>query len=141
MNASEISDFFWRNKGRCFEGWSTKKLHDYVLVNVVRRNVFYALDGAKIGLAAIVWPEYARMIRALDAAGEPQFSWTICPHKGDSLLIADVAGQRALMPEIFKQVQERWPDCRRQRLFTYRRGALVELTWETATRFIYGKLS
>lgn len=114
----------------------------YILVNAVYRNVLVALDRfGLIGAAAILWPNDAATIRAIAESDKPQFTWSPTPTDGDSILIADVAGDRRLMPQILKQVMAHWPDSPRKRLFTYRRGNLVELSWKTVKRFTYGKLA
>ena len=82
----------------------------------------------------IAWPDNALKIRALAAYGMPQFVWQELPRDGDSILIADVAGDRSLMPEILKQIMTRLPAIFRKRLFTYRRGKLAELSWGTIFR-------
>jgi hypothetical protein len=88
-----------------------------------------------IGAAAILWPNDAATIKAIADLDKPQFAWSPTPKDGDSILIADVAGNRKFMPEILKQVMDRWYDgpwrCHPQanifqkRIFTYRRGELV----------------
>lgn len=141
MNTTEVTKFFLKNKGRCFEGWTPNKVAKYVLVNAVYRNVFVALDNfGLIGAAAILWPNDAATIRAIAESDEPQFTWSPTPRDGDSILIADVAGDRRLMPQILKQVMANgpWrchPNIFQKRIFTYRRGKLVELSWGTVLRF------
>lgn len=147
MNATELTDFFLKHRGRCFGGWTTDKLFKYILVNCVRRNVFAARDRfGLIAVAAIAWLDDAARITDLDARRLPQFQWEPEHPKGgsatgqwtpngDSILIADVAGDRKFMPEILKQVTARWADAPCERLFTYRRGKLIELHWTTVMRF------
>ena len=94
-----------------------------------------------VGAAAILWPNDAAKIQAIAELDKPQFTWSPTPPNGDSILIADVAGDRGLVPQILKQVMAHWPDSPRKRLFTYRRGRLVELSWKTVKRFTYGKLA
>ena len=88
-----------------------------------------------VALAAIAWLGNADAIQALATYGMPQFVWQELPKNGDSILIADVAGNRRWMPEILKQVYGAWPDSPRKRVFTYRRSKLVELNWQTIFRF------
>jgi hypothetical protein len=171
--AFTLAKFFLNHRGRCFEGWSTDKIFYYVLVNLLNRNVFVALADKfgrigtsvlpGIGLAVIAWLDDAARIQDLDACGLPLFDWNGFPSDGDSIVIADVAGDRRLMPEILKQAIVRWgehaprvlfrapsretdavarPDARgaralptQKRLFTYRRRKLVELSWKTVIRF------
>ncbi|HTV41610.1 MAG TPA: hypothetical protein VMF08_13595 [Candidatus Sulfotelmatobacter sp.] len=156
MNATELTEFFLKHRGErtrprvpqdaptrpcCFGGWQADKIFSYVLVHCVRRNVFAARDRCgHVAFAAIAWLDDAARIKDLDARGLSQFEWE--PEhpqgwtpNGDSILIADVAGDRRFMPEILKQVTARWPEAPRRRLFTYRRGKLVELNWQTILRF------
>lgn len=142
MNTTEVTNFFLSHRGKCFEGWTPDKVAKYVLVHAVYRNVFVALDRfGLIGAAAILWPNDAATIRAMAELDKPQFTWSPTPKDGDSILIADVAGDRQFMPEILRHVMAHWPDSPRKRLFTYRRGNLVELSWKTVNRFVYGKLA
>jgi hypothetical protein len=138
MNTTEITRFFLMRRGRCFEGWTRDKVAKYVLVNAVYRNVFVALDRfGLIGAAAILWPNDAATIKAIAEAGQPQFTWSPTPRDGDSILIADVAGDRRLISQILKQVMAvaAPPAIFQKRIFTYRRGKLVELSWPTILRF------
>jgi len=167
MNAIQIAEFFLSRRGRCFEGWSTDKVFYYILVNHLHDNIFVARDRfGLIALAAIAWLDDEEQIVNRDIAGLPQFDWEHpkgWTPNGDSILIADVAGDRSLMPEILKQAMVRWgahasrvlfrassretdavarPDARetralpiQKRLFTYRRGKLAELSWTTVYRF------
>lgn len=172
VNATELTEFFLKRKGRCFEGWSEEKIFNYVLVNCVHGNVFFARtpgEGARpagpIALAAIAWLGDAATIKHKAELDSPQFSWDgfseqqspdrkgagFCLARSmgnrsltvgaqlDSILIADVAGDRRFMPEILKQVMARRvpapPAIFQKRLFTYRRGKLVELSWATVRRF------
>ncbi len=150
-------------RGRCFEGWTADKVFNYVLVNLVDGNVFVAAAAglptqprSGIGLAAIAWPGDAATIIANAERGLPQYDWTgfpVCtgvtngssiPLCGtaslDSILVADVAGDRKLMPEILAQVVAPRAIFEK-RIFTYRRGGsatglrLVELSWKTVLRF------
>jgi len=116
-----------------------------------------------IALAAIAWLDDAAAIKRKAELDLPQFSWEGFPEQQsrarqqaenrsltvgaqlDSILIADVAGDGRLMAEILKQVMGRWcdgpwrchplPNIFQKRLFTYRRGKLVELSWATVRRF------
>ncbi|HEV2456379.1 MAG TPA: hypothetical protein VGY98_19100 [Verrucomicrobiae bacterium] len=144
---STITAFFLSHRGRCFENWSAEKIYNYVLVNCVHRNVFVACDGdGRIALAAIAWRNDAARIEENERLGLPQYDWKGFPKDGDSILIADVAGDRKLMPEILKQVMDCWchgpwrsrslPNIFQKRIFTYRRGRLVELGWKTVFRFM-----
>ena len=142
MSATDVTEFFLSHRGRCFEAWKAENIEPYVLVNIVRKHVFAARNSVGgIGIVAIAWLKNAANILADDAEGFSQFSWGFYPKNGDSILIADVAGDRKLMPEILKQVMAHWPDSPRKKLFTYRRGKLVELSWQTVMRFTYGKLA
>lgn len=136
MNTTEITNFFLSHRGKCFEGWTRDKVAKYVLVHAVYRNVFVVFDRiGVIGAAAILWPNDAATIKAIAEACQPQFTWTPTPKDGDSILIADVAGDRRFMPEILKQAAVPLPNIFQKRLFTYRRGKLVELSWPTVLRF------
>ena len=112
MNATEITEFFlkWCQRhgrpGRCFEGWGKEKVFNYVLVNLVHRNVFAARDRfGLIALAAIAWPADAATIIAKAERGLPQFDWKGFPTDGDSILIADVAGDRRLCPRFLSKLR------------------------------------
>jgi hypothetical protein len=148
--ALAIATFFLRRRGRCFAGWKSDKVFYYVLVNLLNGNVFIALEkfGRKgtsalpqIGLAAIAWLDDAARIMDLNARALPLFDWNEFPKSGDSIVVADVAGDRKLMPEILKQATARWavvsatPAIFQKRLFTYRRGKLVEMSWPAVMRF------
>lgn len=147
--AGELEEFFRSHRGRCFPGWDGRKIADYLLVQLVHGNVFVARAPGEatrptgpIAFAAIAWLNDAERIVENDRMGLPQYDWNRFPSGGDSILIADVAGDRSLMPEILKQVMARvdkW-HCHphaifQKRLFTYRRGKLVEPSWKTIFRF------
>jgi hypothetical protein len=150
--ALQIAEFFLKHRGRCFEGWSTDKVFYYILVNHLHGNVFVARNrSGLIALAAIAWLDNAARIRDLDARALPLFDWNGFPESGDSIVVADVAGDRRLMPEILKQVmalrvvsatlatapQDNTapPAIFQKRLFTYRRRKLRELSWLAVVRF------
>jgi hypothetical protein len=120
----------------CFAGWKSDKVFYYVLVNLLNGNVFVAPDRfGKIGLVAIAWVDDAVRIMDLNARALPLFDWNEFPKSGDSIVVADVAGDRKLMPEILEQAMGRWVDAPQKRLFTYRRGKLAELSWKKILRF------
>ncbi len=136
IRALAVVNFFLSHRGRCFNGWTELKISQYVLWHLLNGTVFVASEPPfEVALAVIAWPGNADAMQALAHYKMPQFVWQELPKNGDSILIADVAGDRKLMPEILKQVHGAWPDSPRKRLFTYRRAKLVELSWTTILRF------
>ena len=127
--------FLMEHRGRCFDGWPASQLYKFCAYHWLNGTLFAscAPDGA-FRLVVIAWLENAARIIARAAAGTPHFTWEQLPKDGDSILIADVVGERSLLPDVRRQVNGAWPDSPRKRLFAFRKGRLVELAWPTIDR-------
>lgn len=83
---------------------------------------------------AFYWPDFQERIEAKFAEGLPQFEWLPC-HKGDSLFIADVLGNREAIARLYRVTMERFPHLMSVPFFTYRGGKLVQLDRWRLERF------
>lgn len=149
MNAHEqliekikrLTVWLCQHRGRCFKEWLPWKIYRYVAWHLLNGTLFVAYDEDGIAMTFFAWLTDAQDVQARAAADQPQFDWHCLPGSGDSIFIAEVCGKRTFMPEILKQVGGVWPDSPRKRLFTYRRGRLVELTWQTIHRLTSRELT
>jgi hypothetical protein len=136
---NRVTAFMLEHRGRCFAGWTAAKVFRFVAWHILNGTLFVAFsENGTLGLVVIAWPEIADDVTVRARDGAPQFVWDNVPREGDCFLIADVAGNRKLMPDILEQVSGAWPDSPRKRLFTYRRSRLKEMDWTTIRRFTYG---
>lgn len=134
--AREIVEFCLRHGGRVFEAWSVTTLFAYVFFHVVARTVFVVRKDGHITAVAFAWSNSETEIRKRAAAGAPQFDWRRTEDAADSLLVAEVIGRRELLGRIARQFTQRWPDWQRRKIFTYRKGQLVELKPDVIARLI-----
>jgi hypothetical protein len=131
-----ITAFLLENRGRCFPGWPSATLFRFAAWHWLNGTLFAAYDSAgQPALVAIAWLADFATVQARARRGEPLFDWQSLPLDGDTILIADVVGNRKFTGEIIQQVHGVWPDSPRKRLLTHRRGRLVELSWPTLVRF------
>lgn len=138
-----ITVFLLERRGKCFAGMDAAKLFRYVAFNLINGNLFVERDETgRVQMVVFAWRDDAGEILRRDADNEPQFTWQMPNHEGNSILIGQVIGKRRWMPQLLNMVMAHWPASPRLRLFTYRRRhdapRLTEITWPTITRFTHG---
>jgi hypothetical protein len=136
--AAEITAFCLEHRGRCFPGWSDRKVFAYVVFLLVAKACAVTrFATGKIAGVAFGWPDIEAKVRERAAKGEPQFRWTIPNPEGDCLFIAEMIGDRRSIAAMFEwYMTTRDAKFLQIKKFTYRRGQLVELTNDTIGRFI-----
>jgi hypothetical protein len=124
---AEVAEFCHAHRGRCFPGWTVEQIIVYVSFHATWGTVFLARDKStrKVESVAFAWPTAdERMV----------FNWRRAI-EGDTLLIAEVIGNRKTVKRLFRLALRQWPKVRR--FCTWRWGKLVELKRETILRFAY----
>lgn len=112
----------------------------YVTFQLLSGNVLVVRQGGQISGVAFVWPERAADVLAREARGEEHFNWRPPVVGGDAVVIGQVIGTRTASFGWRKLAVQRWPDFHARRLFTWRRGKLVELCGKAVKRFCRGRL-
>lgn len=92
-------------------------------------------DGIKA--VAFMWADFKERIEANAAYNKPQFEWGQS-HKGDSLFIADVLGERKYVAQGFNLLIAKFPHLVTVPFYTYRSGKLVQLSMRKLERFVFG---
>lgn len=139
----ELAIFIIRNKGR--SPFMDQQVEDgrrffrYLAFHYLAGNVLIVRQGAKVAGVAIAWPERVRDIEERARLGEAQFDWRPAVSGGDAVMLAEVVGSRGHGFGWRKLALERWPDLHERRIFTHRRGKLVELHYATIKRFCRGR--
>jgi hypothetical protein len=135
----QVSVFCIEHGGvKCFHQWPAPTVFRYVAHHVFCETAFILADANGIQLVAFVWPDDAEAIQKRHDLSEPQFFWQT-PKGGNALFIAEVVGNRALMPFLRKMILGRWKDAFGRRLFAYRhrsgKNSLFELPAGHLERF------
>lgn len=156
--AEEIAGFCVRRGAECWRGWPVRTLFAYVFFHVVDRTVFCVrgttglqdqgtkgpgvsgqwsvVSGRPISAVLFAWGMPAAEIQRIAREGRAVFQWRRSADKSDALFLAEVIGHRELLPRLVKQAEQRWPDWRRKRVFTFRAGSLVELKREVLEKVL-----
>jgi len=135
----EIAVFIIRHKGT--SPFVDRVIEDgrvyfrYLAFHYLAGNIFVVRNGAKLAGVCIAWPDRSQDIEARAAKGEPQFAWRPAVIPGDAIMLGEVVGRRVHGYGWRKLALERWPDLPLRRIFTHRRGELVELNYAAVKRF------
>lgn len=135
----ELAIFCLCHGGKLYRGWTGKKLFEYLAFQLLTGGlVFYAPEGEVLGIL-VAWRDSKDEILRREAAAEPHFNWQVPARNGDSFMVADVIARDG--DSIFRLLQmasARWPDWKMRRVFTHRRGRLVELPRAHIERWLRG---
>lgn len=131
----ELTVFCIEQRGKCFAEFDAAKLFRYVAFHLLNGTLFVGYENGKVALVVFAWPENSDDLRCRNDTGTPLFVWQQPATDGDAFLIGGVVGNRKFMPEVLKQVNGAWPDSPRKKLFTFRRGRFVEISWKAVERF------
>jgi hypothetical protein len=139
--AREITEFWvksnrQRGLGSSGPAPSVPTLYAYVFFSLVDRTLFVVRRHSAIVAALTVWGMPEAEIRQMDAEGESTWQWRRSRDDADSLCVGEVIGARELLPALVRQVSSRWPNWRDKKVFTYRRGKLVQLDPATVEKLI-----
>jgi hypothetical protein len=105
----------------------------YIAHHALAKTLFLCRDGRKIAAVGVAWPLTVKELFRRNRVKQPQFDWKALPEPGNALLIGPVIGTRKYLVKLWRVALNRWPFIRR--IFTYRRGRLVELHLRTMERF------
>ncbi len=135
-----VTAFCWEHRsGPVFKTWPREKVWTYVGFCSTRRMCAVAIEKGRIVTVAFGWPAWGEHVEARAAAGAPEFTWSNPIQGGDSIFIAEVIGDRRHLRTLYDTLGEWCPDLDERKIFTYRRGKLVELSQKTMQRLIYGR--
>lgn len=139
----ELTRFCERNGGKwCFSGLKGERLFRYVAFCHLTGRLMVVIQGDQVRAVATAWPEWTEHVEARAAERLPQFSWTNTLPKdaGDALFVADVVTspnhEREDLQSLMFGAMAKWRDLMDRRLFTYRRGKLVELSQKVLGRLL-----
>jgi hypothetical protein len=138
-----VAIFCLTHGGLLHRDWTGDKLFKYLAFQWLNGCLFIAREGEEIAGVMIVWPDGAADVLRRQEAGELHFAW-LAPREGDALMVADVIvsknfSTRQVMTRLVQMASARWPDWKMRRIFTHRRGKLVELAPRMLTRFFHGR--
>ena len=102
-----VTEFCLSRAGKCFGGWTPEEVFMYLGKNAARGELFVVGDGD------------------VEAVG-------IANRTTKGLFIKQVIGTRKECRVMFQQAMLKWPEVRR--FFTYRRGQLREVSFDTMRR-------
>lgn len=138
--AREICVFCIQNRNeRVFaEDTDGRIFFRYVTWHLLAGNVLVVRQQGKISGVAFVWPERAADVLERAKTGEPQFNWRQPVQGGDAVMIGQVIGTRTASYGFRKLCLQRWPEFHARRMFTHRRGKLVEMPAALIKRFCRG---
>lgn len=119
----------------CYAGWTGEKIFKYLAFQWFTNGLFVCTEGKAIGGVLIAWPASAERILQREVAGDFHFAWEK-PVDGDALMIADVIANKRSASRLVQMASAQWPDWKMRRLFTHRRGRLVELQPRAIERWI-----
>jgi hypothetical protein len=138
--AREITEFCWRNGRSAFPGWEVPTLYAYVFFHVVDRTVFLVREHGEISAVGFMWGVPESEIRSRADAGEPVFCWKRSQDNADSVFMAELVGSAAEFPRLTRGAEQRFPEWwKRKKVFTFRRGKLVQLDRDTIERLNHGR--
>ena len=132
--------------GACYDGWPHDLVFRYLAWQFCARQICVVHDRASIELAGflVLWPDDSTQIRYREAEGLPHFDWQL-RSGGDSYILAEVIvreGDRGwAVRRLGELAARRWPDWKLRRLFTWRRGRLVELNPAAVARCFHEQSS
>jgi hypothetical protein len=140
--AREVAEFCVRRgasrtgQQTAFDGWDVRTLYRYVFFHTVTRTVFCVRSQGAIAAVAFVWggPSYEFQV----GSGKFPFRWQRSADAADALFVGHVVGAQKELPALLRQVKARWPDFERKRIFTFRHGAMHELSRETLGKMLNG---
>jgi len=125
----EVCVFCLEHKGRCFKDWSGEKIFKYISFHWLNGTLFVARDNDKgyiLGVG-IAWRVKKDLLVKRENEGLPQFDWSKLDDEGDATLVCDVFGTKKICHQLFDMAMQKWPEARKQPLFTYRNGDLTSL--------------
>jgi hypothetical protein len=135
----DVAIFCLTYGGHLYAGWDATKLFKYLSFQWLSGNVVLVHDGAEIAGVFVAWRDFASEIARREHAKEFHFNWRSNIEGGDALLIADVIvnKQGNNLTRLLQLASATWPDWKMRRLFTHRRGELVELAPAVTARFFH----
>lgn len=136
QRAKEITEFCLAKGGKCFADWPVKTLFAYVFFHLVDHGVFVCRQNGQIVAVMFAWATSVAAITQRHQQGLSPFNWERSRNHEDGGFLAEVIGERSLLPRLLKQVTAKWPDWKEKKIFTYRDGQLVELPKEVIGRML-----
>jgi hypothetical protein len=128
------------NGGTCFARWPQVTLRCYARFHLRQGTAFMVTNGDAVRAVAFAWGSTAQKINTRHKLDWPCFDWTVSQDHGDAVMLAEIVGERVCLPDMFEQMQERWPDLlTHKKVFSYRRGKLRVLPPTLLHREVYGQ--
>ena len=139
----QIVCFCLQHGARLYRDWPADRIFKYFAFHFLTGDLLVTFEGTEIAGALIGWRECAATIEERHLKKEYHFNWQVPTDGGDALMIGDViidtrrpdAG--AVRTRLLQEASARWPDWKKRRLFTHRRGRLVELSQAAIARFFH----
>jgi hypothetical protein len=139
MKIRELAIFCLTHGAKLYTGWTGEKLFKYLAFQWFSGNlVWYRDDEANLAGVFIAWRDSVVKIEPHLGTSEYLFNWGPTDVFGDALTIGDViVKHRDGLTRLLQLASARWPDWKMRRLFTHRRGELVEISPAAARRFFH----
>lgn len=135
----EAAIFFLERGPAFYRVWPGEKLFKFLAFQWLAGCLILARDGRDIRGALIWWPDDSSRILEREMAGDYHFAWQLPAEAGDAILLGDViATDNNSLSRLVQMASERRPDWKMRRIFTHRRGRLVELKPRAIERFLHG---
>lgn len=140
----EAAVFCLEHGAKLFAGWSGDKLFRYLAFLWLTNCLFIErAPGNEIIGVLSAWPDVADEILQRERNGEFHFNWRQprVIEDSDAFMLADIVVSKSaienrqskiILTRLVAQATAQWPDWKLRRVFTYRRGRLVEITQPTA---------
>lgn len=135
----DIAIFCLAHGGHLYAGWNATKLFKYLSFQWLSGNMAVVHEGPDIAGVFIAWRDFVSEIKRRERAKEFHFNWQLATDGGDALMIADVIVKKEgdNLTRLLQLASATWPDWKMRRLFTHRRGELVEISPAAARRFLH----
>lgn len=133
----DVAVFCIQFGGHLYAGWPADRLFKYLSFQLLNNCLVVARVPDIAGIF-IAWPDYAAEIQRRQAAGEYAFAWRPPVRGGDAYMIADVIVNQDenVLSRLVQMASERWPDWKMRRIYTHRRGKLIELSKIAVHKFL-----
>lgn len=137
----QAADYVQRHGGReCYSLWPRERVEQYIVFHLRQNTFAWALCREGIGGTIVAWQTNEAYLRKRLERGEMAFVWQPNNLRGDAVFIADaVCTDPGAFGKLVDAMARRFPHWRRLKLFTFRRGKLVEFPPRIVNRIIVKK--
>jgi hypothetical protein len=124
-----------QNGGKMFVGNSRAQIFRYVAFCNLTGRLNVRVEKNEVTAVGIMWPDWQERIEAKAELKMPQFEWAHV-HRGDSIFVAEVIGNRYAVRDLYQGFIEAYPHLLAKPMFTMRHGKLVRLAQHKLERFL-----